>query len=51
MKNPSIPMQSDAGGAQSATLEGSPMGQPVYAHIGYRELGRMRMLELRKPAP
>lgn len=34
-------------GATSATLEGSPMGQPVYERLGYRILGRMRMLELR----
>ena len=38
------------GGAQSATLEGSPMGEPLYARLGYRALGRMRMLELRKAA-
>lgn len=38
-------------GAQSATLEGSPMGSPIYERIGYRTLGRLRMLELRKPAP
>ena len=37
-------------GAQSATLEASPMGYPIYERIGYRTLGRLRMLELRKPA-
>jgi ribosomal protein S18 acetylase RimI-like enzyme len=38
-------------GAQSATLEASPMGLPIYERIGYRTVGRLRMLELRKPAP
>jgi hypothetical protein len=37
-------------GATSATLEGSPMGEPIYSRLGYRSLGRMRMLELRKAA-
>lgn len=37
-------------GATSATLEGSPTGQPVYERLGYRILGRMRMLELRAAA-
>ncbi len=37
-------------GAVTATLEGSTMGQPIYERLGYRVLGRMRMLELRADA-
>jgi GNAT superfamily N-acetyltransferase len=34
-------------GCTTTTLEGSPMGAPVYARMGYRTLGRMQMWERR----
>ena len=36
-----------ARGCDSASLEGSKMGEPVYARLGYRTLGRLRMYERR----
>ncbi len=37
-------------GCDSVSLEGSHMGEPVYARIGYRTLGRMRLYERRSAA-
>ncbi len=34
-------------GATTASLEGSAMGEPVYQRLGYRTLGRLRLLEHR----
>lgn len=34
-------------GCTTTTLEGSPMGEPVYARMGYRTLGRLRLMERR----
>lgn len=36
-----------ARGCTTTTLEGSPMGAPVYARMGYRELGRLQLWERR----
>jgi GNAT superfamily N-acetyltransferase len=36
-------------GCQTTTLEATALGEPVYARLGYRSLGRMRMYELRRP--
>lgn len=38
-------------GCTTTSLEGSPAGTPVYERLGYRTLGRLRMLEHRRPAP
>lgn len=35
------------GGAETTTLEGSAMGEPVYARLGYCSLGRLQMWERR----
>lgn len=37
-------------GCDSVTLEGSKMGESVYARLGYRTVGRLRMYELRSDA-
>jgi GNAT superfamily N-acetyltransferase len=37
-------------GCQTTTLEATALGEPVYARLGYRSLGRMGMYELRRPA-
>ena len=34
-------------GCTTTTLEGSPMGEPVYSRMGYRTLGRLRLMERR----
>jgi GNAT superfamily N-acetyltransferase len=34
-------------GCTTTTLEGSQMGEPVYARMGYRTLGRLRLMERR----
>lgn len=34
-------------GCTTTTLEGSPMGEPVYARMGYRTVGRLRLMERR----
>lgn len=34
-------------GCETTTLEGSPMGEPVYARMGYRTLGRLQLWEHR----
>ncbi|MGZ4270722.1 MAG: GNAT family N-acetyltransferase [Solirubrobacteraceae bacterium] len=34
-------------GAQTTSLEGSPMGEPVYAALGYETLGRLALYERR----
>lgn len=39
-----------AAGAQTTTLEGSAMGEPIYERLGYRTVGRMRMMEHRTAA-
>jgi ribosomal protein S18 acetylase RimI-like enzyme len=38
-------------GCDATTLEATAMGEPVYARLGYRALGRLGMYELRRPAP
>jgi GNAT superfamily N-acetyltransferase len=38
-------------GCDVTTLEATAMGEPVYARLGYRSLGRLAMYELRRPAP
>lgn len=37
-------------GCTTTTLVATRMGQPVYARLGYRELGRVQMWERRRPA-
>jgi ribosomal protein S18 acetylase RimI-like enzyme len=37
-------------GCDVTTLEATAMGEPVYARLGYRSLGRLGMYELRRPA-
>jgi GNAT superfamily N-acetyltransferase len=37
----------DTDGCTTTTLEGSPMGEPVYDHMGYRPLGRFGLWERR----
>lgn len=37
-------------GCDVTTLEATAMGEPVYARLGYRALGRLGMYELRRPA-
>lgn len=39
------------GGCATTTLEGSGLGEPIYARMGYRSLGRLGMWELRRPTP
>lgn len=34
-------------GCETTTLEGSPMGEPIYTRMGYRSLGRFRLMERR----
>lgn len=34
-------------GATTTTLEGSALGEPIYERLGYRVVGRMRMMERR----
>ncbi len=34
-------------GCTTTTLEGSPMGEPIYARMGYRALGRFGLWERR----
>jgi GNAT superfamily N-acetyltransferase len=38
-------------GCDATTLEATALGEPVYARVGYRSLGRLGMYELRRPAP
>jgi ribosomal protein S18 acetylase RimI-like enzyme len=38
-------------GCDATTLEATALGEPVYARLGYRSLGRLAMYELRRPAP
>jgi GNAT superfamily N-acetyltransferase len=40
-----------ADGCDVTTLEATALGEPVYARLGYRPLGRLGMYELRRPAP
>jgi GNAT superfamily N-acetyltransferase len=40
-----------ADGCAVTTLEATALGEPVYARLGYRPLGRLGMYELRRPAP
>jgi GNAT superfamily N-acetyltransferase len=39
-----------AEGCTTTTLEGSRLGESVYARLGYRSLGRLGLWELRRPA-
>ena len=39
-----------AGGCTTTTLEASGAGEPIYAAMGYRSLGRYRMMEARRTA-
>ena len=38
-------------GCTTTTLVATKMGHPVYARLGYRDLGRVQMWERRKPDP
>jgi ribosomal protein S18 acetylase RimI-like enzyme len=38
-------------GCETTSLQATPMGRPVYARIGYRELGPIDMWERRRPGP
>jgi ribosomal protein S18 acetylase RimI-like enzyme len=38
-------------GCTTTTLVATKMGHPVYARLGYRDLGRLQMWERRKPDP
>ncbi len=37
-------------GCVTTSLEASPMGEPIYARMGYRSLGRFGLWERREPA-
>jgi ribosomal protein S18 acetylase RimI-like enzyme len=38
-------------GCDISTLQATPMGEPVYAQLGYRPHGRVHMWERRRPGP
>lgn len=38
-------------GCDVSTLQATAMGEPIYARLGYREMGRVNMWERRKPEP
>jgi GNAT superfamily N-acetyltransferase len=38
-------------GCTTSTLQSTDAGYPLYARLGYRDLGRLQMWERRRPAP
>ena len=48
LMRPALRSARETDGCTTTTLEGSPMGEPVYDRMGYRSLGRFGLWEKRQ---